>query len=185
METWPNFFIAGLEKSGTTSLYEYLKQINGIYLSPIKEPWYFAPNVVSTSKNHILKNKITKKNSYLDLFKDVKNQKAIGEASAVYWRDPDSANLIYQKIPNAKLIFSIRDPIDRIFSQYLMNLSSGLTNSSFHKYIKLRYENSKKIEFLPQLNKYTPNLQRFYDFFEKSKIKIIIFEFSYLNFIYL
>ena len=41
----PNFFIAGAPKSGTTSLYHYLDQHPQIYMSPIKEPHYFAPEI--------------------------------------------------------------------------------------------------------------------------------------------
>ena len=41
----PNFFIAGAPKSGTTSLYHYLSQHPEIYMSPIKEPNYFAPEI--------------------------------------------------------------------------------------------------------------------------------------------
>jgi hypothetical protein len=41
----PNFFIAGAPKSGTTSLYHYLGQHPEIYMSPIKEPNYFASEI--------------------------------------------------------------------------------------------------------------------------------------------
>jgi Sulfotransferase family len=38
----PNFFVVGAGKAGTTSLYHYLRQHPQIYMSPIKEPCYFA-----------------------------------------------------------------------------------------------------------------------------------------------
>ncbi|TMK23914.1 MAG: sulfotransferase, partial [Actinobacteria bacterium] len=38
----PDFFIAGQPKSGTTALYEMLKRHPQIYMSPVKEPFYFA-----------------------------------------------------------------------------------------------------------------------------------------------
>src|SRR5436853_3687804 len=41
----PNFFVVGAGKSGTTSLYHYLRQHPQIYMSPIKEPCYFASEV--------------------------------------------------------------------------------------------------------------------------------------------
>ena len=40
--TLPNFLIIGAMKSGTTSLYNYFKQHPEIYMSPIKEPRFFA-----------------------------------------------------------------------------------------------------------------------------------------------
>ncbi len=39
--TMPNFFIVGAQKAGTTSLYHYLNQHPQIYMSPIKEPFFF------------------------------------------------------------------------------------------------------------------------------------------------
>jgi len=36
MEKWPNFFIVGDARSGTTSLDYYLKQVSSIYMSPIR-----------------------------------------------------------------------------------------------------------------------------------------------------
>ena len=41
----PNFFIAGTGKAGTTSLYHYLRQHPQIYMSPVKEPCFFAAEV--------------------------------------------------------------------------------------------------------------------------------------------
>ena len=40
--TLPDFLIIGAAKSGTTSLYHYLRQHPDIYMSPIKEPNYFT-----------------------------------------------------------------------------------------------------------------------------------------------
>ena len=44
----PNFVIIGAQKSGTTSLYEYLRAHPDVFMSsPLKEPGYFlGPDVV-------------------------------------------------------------------------------------------------------------------------------------------
>ncbi len=38
----PNFLIIGAPRCGTTTLYEALKAHPDVYMSPEKEPWYFA-----------------------------------------------------------------------------------------------------------------------------------------------
>jgi hypothetical protein len=43
----PNFFLAGASKAGTTSLYHHLAQHSYIYMSPVKEPTYFADQLES------------------------------------------------------------------------------------------------------------------------------------------
>jgi len=52
MDSWPNFFIIGAAKGGTTSLYEYLKQVPGIFMSPEKEPNYFSRVVVPSNSRY-------------------------------------------------------------------------------------------------------------------------------------
>ncbi len=44
-EVLPNFFIVGAPKAGTTSLYHLLTQHPQIYMSPVKEPCYFASEI--------------------------------------------------------------------------------------------------------------------------------------------
>ena len=110
METWPNFFIVGAPKSGTTSLYEYLKQIPQVYMSPVKEPHYFSKSIVPD--NHFLK-PIRDKKKYLNLFEGAKNEIAIGEASPTYLADPEAPKLIHELVPNAHIIIILRDPIER------------------------------------------------------------------------
>ena len=74
MSTWPNFFIVGAPRCGTTSLYEYLNQTPGVYMSPIKEPSFFS---VSINPEIKLATLIRDKDKYLKLFKNVKNEKVI------------------------------------------------------------------------------------------------------------
>jgi hypothetical protein len=54
----------GARKCGTTSLYFYLKRIPGIYMSPIKELFYFAPHAVQTDAFDVIRDK----KEYLRLF---------------------------------------------------------------------------------------------------------------------
>ena len=65
METWPNFFIVGAPKAGTSSLYAYLKDIPGIYMSPIKEPNYFSAATIPATSSF---GPIRDKKKYLSLF---------------------------------------------------------------------------------------------------------------------
>ena len=48
-KNWPNFFIIGVRKGASTSLHEYLKQVNGIFMPEIDEPNYFRGNEYNPS----------------------------------------------------------------------------------------------------------------------------------------
>jgi len=176
MEQWPNFFIVGTAKAGTTSLYEYLKGVPGIYMSPVKEPNYFS--VITTPSNHEL-SPYKDKTKYQDLFSKVKNEKIIGEASPTYLADPDSPKLIHKVSPNAKILISLRDPIERIFSFYLMLVRLGETKLSFHEELELSLKTENEGE-IPKLRLasglYFENVKRYVNTFGSNQVKIIIFE---------
>ena len=96
MKNWPNFFIVGVPKAGTTSLYEYLKDVPGIFLSDRKEPGYFSRSSVPANSIH---RPIRDKEEYLNLFEKVKDEKIVGEASPHYLTDVYACELIHQVSP--------------------------------------------------------------------------------------
>ena len=107
---FPNFFIAGAAKSGTTSLWRYLLQHPDIFMPSdimYKEPAYFSD--IKGMKDL---------NEYLSLFKNVTTEKMIGEASAAYLTSPESPERIREVVPDAKFIIMLRNPIDRAYSLY-------------------------------------------------------------------
>ena len=174
MGIWPNFFIVGAPRAGTTSLYEYLKNCENVFMSPIKETYFFSPNV---NMKLILSKPVKNQKDYQKLFHNVKTEKAIGEATPSYLWDPDSAKLIHEKIPNARIIIILRNPIDRAFSHYLWLVSLGKENLSFSEAIKKSL--SAKPDFSGRIidgGMYSNQIQRYLDEFGQKQIKIIIFE---------
>src|SRR5579883_1592600 len=114
----PNFFIVGTGKAGTTSLYHYLRQHPQVYMSPIKEPCFFAseirPDTLSAAHRRYIRLESGKSTTrppgwlftnweeYLQLFRDVRTETAIGEASVAYlWSETAAAN-IAGRLPHAK-----------------------------------------------------------------------------------
>ena len=140
----PNFFIIGVPKAGTTSLFHYLDQHPQIYLSPIKEPTFFAASDLLSGglREHVVRRMERDRSSlqahlngpmserfhdrlvsewadYLQLFRNVQSETATGEASASYFYLPSAARAIRACVPDAKLIVILRHPAERAFSQYL------------------------------------------------------------------
>ena len=171
-EKWPDFFIVGAPRSGTTSFYEYLKVLPGIFMPEIKEPNYFS---VSTDPKFFFK-AIRDKQQYLDLFSDAKDE-IIGEASPSYLRDPKAAQLIHDIVPNAKIIMALRDPLERTFSHYLQFHTLGTETISFSELIKkinnLEGEYSKRIF---ESGLYSKQVQRYLNIFGSNQVKVLIFE---------
>jgi len=176
MEKWPNFFIVGAPKAGTTSLYEYLKKIPGIYMSTIKEPHYFS--YTSVSDDDHFRKPIRDKKKYLKLFANAKDEKIIGEASTSYLGDPKAAELIHKILPNSRILISLRDPVEKIFSGYLMGIRLGILKTSFHEQIQKDLNQNKFSIHDLRLDSalYSKHVKRYFNIFDSKQIKIIIFE---------
>jgi hypothetical protein len=123
VEMWPNLFVIGAGRSGTTSLWHYLGQHPDVFMSPKKEPWFFArPRgrpFVSDARE------------YLNLFADAHSERYRGEASVSYLWARDAPFAIARASPGAKIVVSLRDPVQRAYSAYLFAVRHGLERRSF------------------------------------------------------
>ena len=173
MDVLPNFFIVGAPRAGTTTLYDFLKRTDGIFMPSRKEPHYFS----SIESSYVYPPPIRNKKKYLALFKKVKGEKAIGEASTSYLWDPNSPKLIHGVIPNAKIIVSLRDPVERAYSHYLLRLSGGKTYS-FSEAIKLALKTNVgfRHEVIIRGGWYHKEIKRYFSFFGVENVKILFFE---------
>jgi len=176
MDNWPNFFVVGAPKAGTTSLHEYLRRIPGIYMSPEKEPNFFSAKTIHEEGPTI---PIRNKKKYLNLFKKVKDEKIIGESSPNYLVDPDAPKLIHRVSPEAKILISLRNPVDRLFSHYLMYRSVGRIKISFSEFIEKEFKHEYdygKLRLSLESSFYSNHVKRYIDIFGKDQVKIIFFE---------
>jgi hypothetical protein len=131
--TMPNFFIVGAQKAGTTSLYHYLNQHPQVYMSPIKEPFFFDHELDSKGevvrrefRGHRQPPRFTNIEEYSTLFEGARGEKAIGEATPLYIYAPGTAERIESYVPGAKSIALLRNPADRAYSAFLYAVRMGV-----------------------------------------------------------
>ncbi len=108
----PDFLIIGAAKSGTTTLYKYLCLHPEIYMSNVKEPCFFDADM-SWHKGW---------DWYRSLFDGARNGQVCGEASTNYTRFPQVPGVpekISKFLPDVKLIYILRDPVERAYSHYV------------------------------------------------------------------
>jgi len=108
----PNFLIVGAAKSGTTSLYAYLKQHPDIFMPEWKELSFFTGDTFTPL------HKAKKPQYYYRVFAKAKNEAAVGEASTSYLYDETAAGMIKEKLGNIKIIIALRDPVAMSYSLY-------------------------------------------------------------------
>ncbi len=120
----PNFIIAGFPKCGTTSLHHYLNEHPDIYMPGQKELHFFTFHILSKLNNGpkdaiVKKTQIDNLEKYLNFYKNVRNEIAIGDASPSYINHPSQFKKIKDYLDDPKVIIILRDPINRAYSNYL------------------------------------------------------------------
>ena len=167
MSKLPNFIIIGAGKCGTTSLYNYLNQHPQIYLCPQKETYFFVPEPVRSKLQPW--GAITNFDNYANLFKDANEDSVIGEISTTYYRHSETANEIYQTLPQVKIIAILRDPANRAFSDYQMHFRQGNEKKDFATLI------SPENRFVKP-GFYYSELIPYFEVFQREQLKILLLE---------
>jgi len=126
---FPNLFIVGAMKAGTSSLHEYLHQHPQIFMSRFKEPQYFAPHRTQYGmwgQGQALPERGI--DWYLQLFADSGDVKCAGESSVSYtarhWIG-GCEQRIWEFNPDARIIYLMRDPVERAISHYWHFVAAG------------------------------------------------------------
>ena len=128
----PDFLILGAQRSGTTSLYNYLASHPDLTASLAKEPQYFS---TKWSKSETW---------YRAHFRGVRSSGAVGdhgrplafEATPYYLFHPLAAARAARVVPQAKLIALLRHPVERALSHYEHNAARGLERLSFEEAVE-------------------------------------------------
>lgn len=167
--TLPTFIVFGTRKAGTSSLYHYLDQHPEVYMSTLKGTRFFLydPENPEAGKKLPVKSLVDFKSYFAGAEKI--NAKAVGEVSPSYLSSRQAALRIKATIPNVRLIASLRNPVDRMYSQYQMDM-------------RLRSEKDRVPLTMDNVSNwfnaglYGEHLKNYYNIFDPEQIKILVFE---------
>jgi len=130
----PDFLIVGAQRSGTTTLYRNLIQ-HPLILPCIRKEVHYFDRYYNCDENWY--------RGHFPTFHQMQRlelkygQKPItGEATPNYMIDPSTINRIAKTIPDARLIVLLRNPVDRAFSNYHMNIRKGNEHRSFEEVLE-------------------------------------------------
>ncbi len=181
--TKPDFFIVGAAKCGTTSMYRYLEAHPEVFMSAVKEPYFFCDDLEIADYW-----RVTNLEAYLALFRDAGEARRCGEASVWYLRSAVAAQRIREFAPGARIIAMLRNPVDMLFSlhgQFLRSSNEDILDFAealaaepdrragrrippkAHFPLGLRY--SEMVGFSEQL-------RRYFDCFGRERVHVIVFD---------
>ncbi|MEO1621284.1 MAG: sulfotransferase, partial [Cyanobacteria bacterium J06632_3] len=147
MANAPSFIIMGAMKCATTTLHEQLDAQPGVFMSELKEPNFFSDD------DQYQKGM----DWYLDLFAEAAPTDMCGESSTHYTKlptFPNSVKRLEKHLPNVKLIYVMRHPVDRLVSQYIHEWSQKTVSGSLSQALKKRPELWQYSSYAMQLKPY-------------------------------
>ncbi len=181
----PNFILVGAPRCGTTALFQYLGQHPDIYLPRGKELHYFSyeylkENSKGPGDDSVLAALPATFQEYKAYYVDIEKERAIGEISPSYLYWSDSSERILAELGRVKIIITLRDPVDRAFSQYMHLVSTFRETLGF--YDALMEEQHRKhlhwgdIWWYAEHSLYTDKVEKYISVFGTNNVKVIIFE---------
>ncbi|MBI2955804.1 MAG: sulfotransferase domain-containing protein [Acidobacteria bacterium] len=157
----PDFIILGAQRSGTTSLYQYLSQHPCVGRAYQKEIHFFNQHYgrgVGWYRAHF------PTVAYKTVVEARQRHRMLtGEATPYYLFDPRAPRRIRTLLPAAKLIVLLRDPVERAYSHYQHSCLLGQESLSFEEAIAREPERlrGERERMLADESYYSLNHQRY------------------------
>ncbi|WP_265518333.1 sulfotransferase family protein [Nitratireductor luteus] len=155
-----HFLIIGATKSATTWLQRSL-QADPVVSMPDPELHYFSREFARGD------------DWYLAQFPLNDGERVVGEKSNSYLERPEAADRIARKVPNAKLVVQLRNPVERAYSDYCMMYRRGEVGSDIERYLDPTLSHDTR---LIGAGLYYRQLQIYFDRFPDERILVTLYE---------
>ena len=158
----PDFIIIGAMKSATSSLHVQLASHPGIFMSEPKEPNFFSDDAEYRRGTDF----------YSNFFADATEGNLCGESSTHYTKLPDYPNTVARMkafVPDVRLIYVMRHPIDRLVSHYIHQWTQNV----------IRCDINEAIDRYPELinyGRYSYQLEPYFRAFGKHSVLPVFFQ---------
>jgi hypothetical protein len=196
-----NFFLVGAPKAGTTSIERLLRGLPDVFLSPIKEPCHFCPDVAEQlapafrRKQHVdvaayLASParppvglawVASPGDYARLYEGADGRKVVGECSTFYLSSRVAAARIHAYNPDARIVAVQRRPLDRIRSHYEMDRVHGTTREPLPALVEQELALGEDADwgnsrYYVGASRYARQLREFRRHFPEEQICVLSFE---------
>lgn len=153
----PAFVIGGAKKCGTSTLHNLLAARPDVFLPPREVGFFNMDADLPLS-------------AYTRLFAGASGDQLWGERSTMYFASARAAERIASTLPDAKLIFLLRDPVARAYSHYWHRVRRLREGRAFDDVIRDAHS-----PILVDSN-YCRALQPYFRLFDRARIKVVLFE---------
>lgn len=196
MRPLPDFVIIGTKRGGTTSMWNWLVEHPGVLsLFPAvqakKSTDYFFDGCAHGERWY-------RSHFYTGAYRGRQERRSghrlvTGEASPLYMYDPRICDLVYQVMPQVKVIIQLRDPVGRALSHWQERTTQGVETLSFREALERESERtggelermladptyySEAFDWFSYRDRgvYAPQVKRWFDRFPKEQILVVASE---------
>ncbi len=158
-----DFVYVGGPRCGSTWLSAILSDHPNVFVPPSKEIHFFNDRMPYSFEYRYPKGI----DYYLNFFTHAGAEQICGDISPFYFLDPNAAWRIHRHFPNVKIIVSLRDPVDMIYSLYLLLRQRERRADTFEAELDAHPQ-------LIDLGRYDRLLQPYFDFFPSERILVLL-----------
>ncbi|RLA50525.1 MAG: hypothetical protein DRR42_12855 [Gammaproteobacteria bacterium] len=160
----PNFIIIGGQRCATGWIAQCLRDHPEIFMAQDETrffDWNFSNGTGWWENNY---------------FHSIHNETVIGEKTANYLTDENAPQRIHDTLPHAKIICCVRNPVERLYSAYMMKASRNpeLKRLTLEKLIQAEPD-------LLERGRYSKHLKRYYRLLPKKNILTLLYDDKQLN----
>lgn len=184
----PDFVVVGQPKSGTTALYEMLRQHPAVFMTELKEPMFFAEDLRRRFRPPRCGPLPTTVDDYLALYVGASQGQVRGEASTGYLVSRVAARRLASHRAETRVIAIFREPVAFLRSLHVQLLREHIeTVRDLRLAVSLEPQRrlGQRIPrrcYLPQYLRYsahlryTEQLRRFHESFPPTQVRVLIYE---------
>jgi len=165
-----DFVYIGAPRSGSTWLSAVLEEHPELWIPSHKEIHFFNSRLVYPFEYKYVRGL----EHYRKYFETAPVKTKIGELSPFYYFDPNAGYRIYKAFPNVRIIAILRNPVDVIYSLYLLLRQRERREKTFDEEIIRNPE-------LLELGFYHRLLTPYFDWFPRERIFIKVFDDFFVN----
>jgi Sulfotransferase domain len=177
---FPNLFLLGAPKCGTTSLVHWLGQHPEVFAPVLKDPCYFGSDLIARSH-------LRSEEKYLALYKNWKSERFAMDATPVYLCSLNAPREIAENVKSPKFIVMIRNPVEACYSLFHENRFDGIEElPRFEDALNAEADRIRRsylprhgiaqIVYYRKMYEYTAQIRRFAKQFGPQALRLIVLD---------
>ena len=176
--TRPTFIIGGAPRSGTNFLCHALDRHPAVYMA---KPYMPEPKVFMGAEQPWA----VYAGRYAELFAAAGGRPSLGEKTSYYLENEAACRLIARHLPEVRMLFVVREPVARAYSNYLWTKKNGLETLPFDEAVRLQgqrpsplppgREYARPYDYLPR-GLYDVFAERWFAVLGRARVRFLLYE---------